>query len=83
MKDFRRGIKFYTYGKCEITMEFPENDICCQHCRMSYKDGMGRIMCTLLSHEIYRPKVGIMQECPLTFEIESEQTNRENLDDLI
>lgn len=79
MKDFRQGVRYYTSGHAEISIAFPEDDVCCQHCWMSYRDGMDRYMCRWLNTEIYRPRAGILVECPLRFEHEDGP----NLDDLI
>lgn len=70
MKDFRSGVSYYTTGRAEIEIGFPEDDVCCFHCWMLYKDSADRYMCRWLHKEAYRPKQGILPDCPLHFEEE-------------
>lgn len=68
MKDFVKGVRYYTTGKTEISVHFPENDVCCFHCWARYKDSGDRQMCRLLNRELYYIKEGIHEDCPLQFE---------------
>lgn len=66
---FRRGVEYYTVGETNLRIYFPERDVCCYHCWMSYKDSFDRQMCRLMNREIYHAKTGIHEDCPLIFSV--------------
>lgn len=71
MANFDKGVSFYTQGKAEITVNFPENDICCKwcpHCRS--EDSLKRHWCRLTGRMIYSPMTTIGEDCPLSFKEE-------------
>ena len=70
---YRDGVAYYTTGKGTVEINFPERDVCCIHCWMLYKDGVGRHMCRWLNREVYRPSAGILMDCPLEFEGEKQE----------
>jgi len=67
---YRQGVSYYTYGKMELSIPFPEDKVYCFHCVMRYKDSTDRQMCRLLHEEIYDIKSGVREDCPLKFESE-------------
>ena len=77
---YRSGVRFYTTGRAEIEIHFPENNVCCMHCWMAYRDSMERYMCRWLNREIYRPRDGILMDCPLHFENEKQEENEDVID---
>lgn len=70
MKDFRKGVSYYTTGSMQLDIHFPEDDVCCFHCQRIYKDSVGRYMCDILRKELYSVSDSIHPECPLIFKEE-------------
>lgn len=69
---FRKGVSYYTTGRVNVTVHFPEDKVKCFHCWMRYKDSTDRQMCRLLNREIYYINEGIHEDCPLYFEGEEK-----------
>lgn len=65
MKDFKGGVAYYTTKAAVIQVHFPEDDVCCFHCWMRYKDSADRQMCRLLNEELYSIQYGVREDCPL------------------
>lgn len=72
MKKFERGVSYYTTGTATVRVSFPENDVCCFHCWMRYRDSGDRQMCRLLNKELYYIDTGIREDCPLVFEVNED-----------
>lgn len=78
MKDFSRGVKYYSGGMVQIS--FPEDDICCQWCPMlGYESKVDRAYCKRTGEYLPSPKFTIGNQCPITFDI-CEVTNDEQTD---
>ena len=71
---YYHGVRFYTTGKTELKIHFPETDVSCFHCWMRYKDSGDRQMCRLMNRELYYIKDGIHEDCPLIFEEENNES---------
>lgn len=66
MKDFRNGISYYTQGT--VTINFPEDDICCQHCHlMGVELKSDRRYCRRTGEYLpgYLATIGL--DCPIKF----------------
>ncbi len=72
MREFPNGVSYYTKGTYELTVNFPEDDVCCFRCWMRFKDSGDRQMCRLLNTELYSVKNMIHEDCPLRFKEDSE-----------
>lgn len=70
MKDFTRGVSWYTKGFVEIG--FPEDDICCHWCPMLAVDVKAdRAWCRKTGEYLVAPKLFVGQMCPVKFELEN------------
>ena len=65
---FEKGVKYYTKGKAEIYVRFPEDQVFCQWCRFCRRDEMGRHWCRLTNEMIADPWARRGQECPVELE---------------
>ncbi|MDD6988740.1 hypothetical protein [Ruminococcus sp.] len=66
---FTNGVRFYSTGKAEITVGFPEDDICCHWCKFCRAESdLNRFWCRLTNDMIYNPFVGLADTCPLQFD---------------
>lgn len=71
MKDFSRGVGYYT--KATVEVGFPEDDICCYRCLLMTTDyGSKRERCCKTGEILIAPKVTIGYDCPLIFAKEEE-----------
>ena len=71
MKDFSRGVGYYT--KATVEVGFPEDDICCYRCLLMTTDyGSKRERCSKTGEILIAPKVTIGYDCPLIFNKEEE-----------
>ena len=71
MKDFRRGVSYYTFSTVEIT--FPEDDICCQRCPlMGIEMASSREYCRKTGELLPAPRDIVGFNCPLKFEEKEE-----------
>ena len=71
MKDFSRGVSYYT--KATVEIGFPEDDICCYRCPLMTTDyGSKRERCSKTGEILSAPKVTIGYDCPLNFNKEEE-----------
>lgn len=72
-KEFDNGVDYYTQGKAEIVVNFPENQIVCRWCPFCRAESeLSRFWCRLTNTMIYNPGTGISGNCPLNFENEKE-----------
>lgn len=65
---FEKGVKYYTKGKVEIYIYFPEDQEVCRWCRFCRRDEMGRHWCRLTNEMVIDPLVRRGQECPVELE---------------
>ena len=67
------SINYYTVGKIEYEIFFPEDKVKCQNCRYCYEEkGLRRFRCGITDYLIYEPSEnGLPDVCPakLTGEI--------------
>lgn len=67
MKDFSKGVSFYT--KCTAEIGFPEDDIVCHWCPMLTGDfKLDRQRCAMTGEFLPDPKHSIGYYCPLKLE---------------
>lgn len=69
MKDFSRGVSYYT--KATVEIGFPEDDVCCYRCPLmgtEYKPD--REYCKRTGELLAAPKYTIAFDCPLRFKEE-------------
>lgn len=67
MKDFSRGVKWYSGGMVHIA--FPEDDICCHHCPlMGVELKIDRAYCKRTGEYLVAPKFTIGNQCPIIFD---------------
>lgn len=66
MKDFSRGVSYYTKATAEIV--FPEDDVCCAWCPLMSRDPNLRDVCGKTGEILLSPKHTIGMDCPLKFE---------------
>lgn len=65
---FEKGVKYYTKGKVEIYIYFPEDQEVCQWCRFCRRDEMRRHWCRLTNEMVIDPLARRGQECPIELE---------------
>jgi hypothetical protein len=69
MKNFNRGVSYYTFSTCEIT--FPEDDICCYRCPlMGVEIKTDREYCRKTGEYLVAPRDIVGFSCPLKFKEE-------------
>lgn len=69
MKNFDRGVSYYTIATAEIG--FPEDDVCCHWCPFLAADyKLDREMCKKTGEILLAPKHQIGYYCPLKFKME-------------
>lgn len=75
MKDFSRGVSWYTGGTVQIT--FPEDDICCRWCPlMRVELKTDRAYCCKSGEYLVNPNFHVGQQCQITFdEVRKEEIN--------
>lgn len=70
MKNFDRGVSYYT--KATVEIGFPEDDVCCHWCPMLAPDyRLDREYCKRTGELLLAPKHQIGFYCPLKFKEES------------
>ena len=71
-KNFENGVSFYTEGKIELSVFFPEGDVRCKWCRFCRaEESLGRFWCRLTNKMIYNPNFnGLPDGCPITIKKE-------------
>lgn len=66
MKDFSRGVSYYTKGTVDIG--FPEDDICCRWCPfMGMELKVDRAYCKKTGEYLVAPNFIIGANCPINF----------------
>lgn len=67
-KVFDKGVSYYTEGKAEISIYFPENDVCCVWCPFCRSEAeLRRFWCRLTNHMVYNPNYAELPDfCPIT-----------------
>lgn len=66
MKDFSRGVSFYTFGVLEVG--FPEDDICCHWCPLlGIEARLERPYCKKTGEILVNTKFGVGTNCPVRF----------------
>lgn len=76
---FEGGVRFYTHGKAVINIPFPENEITCQNCILLKADYLlKRSICPLTNEIIPDPEYMIGGRCPLNFNEETINNEKEN-----
>ena len=72
MKDFSKGVSFYT--KATVEIGFPENDVVCHWCPFLTSDyKLNRERCNKTGEVLIAPKDQIGYYCPLMFESKEEE----------
>ncbi len=72
MKDFSRGVSYYTKSTVEIS--FPEDDVCCMRCPlMGIEMASSREYCRKTGEYLPSPRHIIGFNCPLRFIKEEEE----------
>ena len=67
MKDFSRGVSYYTKGIVEIG--FPEDDIACRWCPcMGMEIKIDRAYCKKTGEYLVAPNFIVGSQCPINFE---------------
>lgn len=67
MKDFSRGVSYYTSGTVEIG--FPEDDICCRWCPlMGMELKIDRAYCKRTGEYLVSPNFEVGMNCPIVFQ---------------
>ena len=71
-KSFENGVSFYTEGKIELSVFFPEGDVRCKWCPFCRaEESLGRFWCRLTNKMIYNPNyAGLPDGCPITIKKE-------------
>lgn len=67
MRDFSRGVSYYTRGTVEVG--FPEDDVCCRWCpllRVELKTD--RSYCCKTGEYLVSPSFFVGQLCPIVFD---------------
>ena len=66
MKDFSKGVSYYTKGNVDIG--FPEDDICCRWCPlMGMELKIDRPYCKRTGEYLVSPNFTIGTNCPIKF----------------
>ena len=71
MKNFDRGVSYYTRGSVEIS--FPEDDVCCYRCPiMGIEMASSREYCRRTGEYLPSPRHLIGFDCPINFKEEND-----------
>lgn len=63
MKQFESGVRFYTKARATVTVNFPENAVCCEYCLFYHRASR---YCGLDRNIIpFRPDRTVGDRCPL------------------
>ena len=67
MKDFSRGVSYYTEGMVKVG--FPEDDVCCRWCPMMGMElKIDRAYCKKTGEYLAAPNFTIGNGCPIIFD---------------
>lgn len=71
MKNFDKGVSYYTRGKVEVS--FPEDDVCCYRCPlMGIEMKSDREYCRRTGELLPAPRHTIGYDCPINFKEEND-----------
>ena len=70
MKDFPRGVSYYT--KATVEIGFPEDDVVCHWCPLMTRDPNLRDVCAKTGEILLAPKHSTGFNCPLRFKEEKD-----------
>lgn len=70
MKDFSRGVGYYT--KATVEIGFPEDDVVCHWCPLMTRDPNLRDVCAKTGEILNAPKYMTGLNCPLRFKEEKD-----------
>jgi hypothetical protein len=70
MKDFSRGVSYYT--KATVEIGFPEDDVVCHWCPLMTRDPNRRDVCGKTGEILLAPKHSTGFSCPLRFKEEKD-----------
>ena len=71
MKNFDKGVSYYTKGKVEVS--FPEDDVCCYRCPlMGIESKSDREYCRRTGEYLPAPRHTIGYDCPINFKEEND-----------
>jgi hypothetical protein len=69
MSRFPKGIRYYTKGRLELIINFPEDKTVCQWCPFCRnEDSLKRWKCLVTGEYLVYPFVSVGNECPIIFE---------------
>ena len=68
MGAFDGGVTFYTYGRLECDVAFPQDDVKCKWCRFLRLEMGLRHRCSLTERILYSPEHR-PESCPLKMEV--------------
>lgn len=69
MKNFDKGVSFFTTAAAQVKVHFPEGDVCCGWCPYCRPEKeTKRHWCNLTHSILYNPFGGVGELCPLDFE---------------
>ena len=67
---FEDGVTYYTRGRAEFNVFFPEDKVVCKWCRFCRHDnGEERHVCRLTNEILYEVNKTRGRECPIYFEV--------------
>lgn len=76
MKDFSRGVSWYSGGMVHIA--FPEDDICCRWCPlMGMELKIDRAYCKKTGEYLAAPNFHIGNQCPIIFDVLGKEEQNE------
>ena len=76
MKDFSRGVNYYTFGTVDIG--FPEDDMVCHWCPLlGIEARLERPYCKKTGEILVNPKFSVGTNCPISFFKADEARNKE------
>lgn len=74
MRDISSGVSWYTVGRAQLEINFPEDHVCCKYCRYRETDRPGH-RCILTNEIIYDLNY-LDRQCPIK---DLEEKNHEHL----
>lgn len=65
-RKFENRVRYYSRGRTELTVYFPEDEIKCRYCPFCRaEEALGRFWCRLTNDMIYNPYSELGDKCPL------------------
>ena len=65
MKRFDDGVQFYTTGRMQMDIPFPEDETVCYYCRFCNRDRLDRPYCMATSEILTNINATRGQSCPI------------------